>query len=471
MKKTIQVAVLGAGPGGYAAAFLAAGSGFSTLLIDLENHPGGVCLHRGCIPSKALLHLTKLLTDVQEAGKIGLHFGKPIVDLDRIRVWKNEVVQRLTQGLGTQCLRRGVTFIQGKGRLVDDHCLVVEQVDGKQQQIIFEHCILACGSRPSGIPGLDLNKPAILDSSKALNLATIPKTLLVVGGGNIGLELGSVYAALGSEVSLVEMTDGLLPGADRDLVRPLVQRLNHVMASIQTNTRLIALQEENGGLRATLQSGDTQTVKLFENILIATGRQPNVENLGLESLGVRVEGRYVQVGPDKRTSVPSLLAIGDLIGGPLLAHKATQDARVAVSTLLGKQPSTQPKIIPFVTYTDPELAYAGLTESAARQQGVPVKAVRFPWAASGRAHSIERTEGLSKWVVDRQSERVLGVGLVGVNAGELLAQGVLAIEQGLTIREIAQTIHPHPTLSETLMEAAEVFDGESIHYFTPKRHL
>lgn len=468
MHKKTQVVVLGAGPGGYAAAFLAAGHGLSTILVDANSHPGGVCLHQGCIPSKALLHLAKLRMEAQDAEEMGLHFGKPRIDLDRIRAWKNEVVQRLTHGLLAQCQLRGVSFIQGRGRLLDAHTLTVERADGSCEQIAFQNGILATGSRPASIPNMNLDQPNILDSTRALALESIPKTLLVVGGGNIGLELGTVYAALGSQVSLVEMTGGLLPGADRDLIRPVLKRLSGLLESVQTNTRVTALQEVEGHVRVTLQSGDESTQKTFERLLIATGRKPNSTHLGLEAVGVRLEQGFVPVGPDMRTNIPHLLAIGDLIGGPLLAHKATQDARVAVSTLLGKPPPSQ-KVMPFVTYTDPELAYAGLTETEARKQGIKVRAARFPWAASGRAHTMERTDGLSKWVIDPQSQQILGVGMVGPYAGELLAQGVLAIEQRLTIDAVAATIHPHPTLSETLMEAAETFFGESIHYYAKRR--
>ncbi|MBF0462176.1 MAG: dihydrolipoyl dehydrogenase [Magnetococcales bacterium] len=468
MSQSTQVAILGAGPSGYTAAFLAAAHGFSTVLVDAAAQPGGVCLQRGCIPSKALLHVARLLLETREAASMGLQFAPPVVDLERVRTWKAEVVQRLTQGLGEQCQRRGVTFIQGQGRLLDDHTLLVQRADGGEERLAFAQCILATGSRPAGLPGLDPTLPGILDSTQALALTAIPRTLLVVGGGNIGLELGTVYAALGSAVSVVEMAEGLLPGADRDLVRPVAQRLARLFASVQTNTRVVAVQAEEGGLRVTLQSGETRTEQQVERLLVATGRLPNSQSLGLETVGIVPERGFVSVGADKRTAVPHILAIGDLIGGPLLAHKAAHDARMAVATLLGRPPAGQ-RVMPAVTYTDPEVAYAGLTETAARQQGITVRTVRFPWAASGRAHTLERTEGLTKWVVDPQSERVLGVGIVGVNAGELLATGVQAIERGLTVGEVAQTIYPHPTLAETLLESAEVFAGECVHYYAPRR--
>ncbi|MEO5363347.1 MAG: dihydrolipoyl dehydrogenase [Magnetococcus sp. DMHC-8] len=468
MGQSTRVVVLGAGPGGYAAAFLAAGQGLPTVLVDSDSQPGGVCLHRGCIPSKALLHVARLLLDAREAAVMGVAFAAPVVDLERLRGWKEGVVERLTRGLGEQCQRRGVTYVQGRGCLLDDHTLLVQRVDGTEERIGFQECILATGSRPAGLPGLDLTLPGILDSTRALALETIPRTLLVVGGGNIGLELGLVYAALGSAVSLVEMTDGLLPGADRDLVRPVAQRLGRLFASIQTGSRVVAVQAEAGGLRVVLQNGETTTGQWVEALLVATGRQPNSPSLGLERVGITVDRGFVPVDAQMRTVVPHILAIGDLVGGPLLAHKAAHDARVAVAGLLGR-PAVGHRVIPAVTYTDPELACAGLTETSARQQGIPVRTVRFPWAASGRAHTLGRTEGLTKWLVDPQTERVLGVGIVGTQAGEMLAQGVQAIEQGLTVSEVARTVHPHPTLSETLMEAAEVFAGECVHYHAPRR--
>ncbi|MBF0162313.1 MAG: dihydrolipoyl dehydrogenase [Magnetococcales bacterium] len=468
MNRTTPLVVLGGGPGGYTAAFLAAEQGIPTLLLDADSQPGGVCLQRGCIPSKALLQVARLILENREAARMGLHFAPPAIDLAGVRHWKEAVVQRLMGGLAEQCRRRGVTFLQGQGRLLDAHTLLVSHPDGREESLSFDNAILATGSRPAGLPGLDLTLPGIMDSTQALALERIPRTLLVVGGGTIGLELGTVYAALGSAVSVVEKSDGLLPGADRDLLRPLAQRLARLFASVQTQTQVTALQRETDGIRVTVQNGENRTEHWAEALLVATGRLPNSQNLGLEKAGIALERGFVTVGADMRSSVPHILAIGDLIGGAMLAHKAAADARRAVATLTN-QPATGRKVVPVVTYTDPELAYAGLTESAARQQGIPVKAIRFPWAASGRAHTLERTEGLSKWIIDPPSERVLGVGIVGAHAGELLAYGVQALEQGLTIRQVAQTLHPHPTLSETLQEAAELSLGESVHYYAPRR--
>lgn len=469
MSEKNQVVVVGAGPGGYAAAFLAARHGFATTLIDPDVNPGGVCLHRGCIPSKALLHVAKLITTHQEAEKIGLNFSTPVVDLPKIRSWKQEVVARLTRGLGNQCQQRGVKFIRGMARFLDNNTLEVDNFDGGKQKLSFKHAILATGSRPSLIPGLDHQQHGIMDSTQALELETIPSSLLVVGGGNIGLELGTVYAALGSMVSIVEMTNHLLPGADRDMVRPVAQKMARIAQSIQTNTRITQLHSKENRVHVTLQKDETSHEEIFERVLIAIGRTPNGDKLSLENTDVVLDRGCVQVGPDMRTSVKNILAIGDLIGGPMLAHKASWDAKVAINTLLGKPAPTKKSIIPSVTYTDPELAYAGLTETQARKQGIKVKAARFPWAASGRAHTLERTDGTTKWVVDPKTERILGVGMCGYSAGELIAQGVMAIEQGLTIKDITETIFPHPTLSETLLEAADVFMGESVHYYAPKR--
>ncbi len=471
MSETTDIAVIGAGPGGYAAAFLAADHGFSVTLIDPEAHPGGVCLHRGCIPSKALLHASRLLEEAREGAHMGIRFGEPVIDLARLRSWKGEVVQRLTGGLGDQSRRRGITYIQGRAHFLDSRRLEVQPTGGDApRQLGFRHAILATGSRPAGIPGLAADLPGVMDSTAALALETIPKSLLVVGGGNIGLELGTVYASLGSRVSVVEMTAGLLPGADRDLVRPLAKRLAGRLAAIHLKTRVITLEPGDDGLQVTLagENGRSRT-ETFEKILIATGRLPNSESLGLERTRVRLDRGLVRVDAAMKSDDPNILAIGDLIGGPMLAHKAAYEARIAVATLADVSPPPADPVIPAVTYTDPELAWAGLTESAARQRKVPVRAARFPWGASGRAHTLERTEGITKLVLDPDSERILGMGVVGAGAGELIAAGVQAINNGLTARQLSEIIHPHPTLSETVMESAEVFLGHCVHFHAPKR--
>ncbi|MBF0097988.1 MAG: dihydrolipoyl dehydrogenase [Magnetococcales bacterium] len=469
MGKTVPLVVLGAGPGGYTAAFLAAGRGMETVLVDNAPQPGGVCLQRGCMPSKALLHVARLLRESREAEQMGLLFAPPQLDLQRLRDWKEAVVGRLMRGLAEQCQRRGVRYLQGQGELLDGNTLLVQRSDGGEEKIPFAHCILATGSRPMPLPGVSPALPGLWDSTQALALERVPETLLVVGGGNIGLELGTVYAALGSAVTVLEMGAGLLPGADRDLVRPLAQRLANQFQAVLNNSKVTAVEATAGGLQVTVQSGASSHLLQAERLLVATGRMANADLLGLERLGVALERGRVVVAADKRSTVPHILAIGDLIAGPMLAHKAALDARVAVGTLCGEPAPTHAAVMPMVTYTDPELAYAGLTETEARQQGRSVRAVRFPWAASGRAQTLERSEGVSKWIIDPHTEQLLGVGIAGVHAGEMIAQGVQAIEQGLTLQQFRHLVHPHPTLSETLLEAAEVAMGECVHYYAPKR--
>ncbi|WP_130471827.1 dihydrolipoyl dehydrogenase [Candidatus Magnetaquicoccus inordinatus] len=469
MDRSVQLVVLGAGPGGYAAAFLAASRGMQTLLIDTEAEPGGVCLQRGCIPSKALLQVARLLRECREAQQMGLTFAPPQIDLPRLRAWKEEVVTRLTHGLAEQCQRRGVEFLQGQGELCASNRLRVQKADGSVEWITFAHCILAAGSRPLALPGISTNIPGVWDSTQALQLEKIPATLLVVGGGNIGLELGSLYAALGSKVTIVEWSSGLLPGVDRDLLRPFAQRVPSLFASVLTNSKVLAVEPSSAGLQVTVQSGEATLQLATEQMLLATGRRANGDLLGLSSLGIELEQGRVVVSAERRTAIAHIFAIGDLIAGPMLAHKATYDARVAVAALFGEPPPRAEPVIPMVTYTDPEIAYAGLTEGLAKQRGLAVRAVRFPWAASGRAQTLQRTEGVSKMLIDPQSEQILGVGITGVHAGELIAQGVQAIEAGLTVRQFRHLVHPHPTLSESLLEVAEVALGESVHYFVPRR--
>ncbi|MBF0185590.1 MAG: dihydrolipoyl dehydrogenase [Magnetococcales bacterium] len=469
MGRSVPLVVVGAGPGGYAAAFLAAGRGMSTLLIDQGAEPGGVCLQRGCMPSKALLQVARLLRESREAASMGVSFAPPIIDRERIKAWKEEVVGRLMRGLAEQCQRRGVAYLQGRAEFVDANSLLVQDSDGHEERIIFAKCIIAAGSRPMPLPGVAADLPGVWDSTQALQLSRIPETLLVVGGGNIGLELGSVYAALGSAVTVVEMSAGLLPGMDRDLLRPLLQRFAGEFQGVLTNSKVTAVTSDGERLQVTVQNGEEVRQLQTERMLVAIGRLANGDQLGLQRIGVAVERGIIAVAADKRTNVPHILAIGDVIGGPMLAHKASHDAHVAVGSLFGEPPPTHVPVIPLVTYTDPELACAGLTETAARQQGIPVRAVRFPWAASGRAQTLQRSEGVSKWLIDPHTERLLGVGITGLHAGEMIAQGVQAIEQGLTVAQFRRLVHPHPTLSETLLEAAEVAMGESVHYFAPKR--
>ena len=463
--QTTQLAVIGGGPGGYPAAFLAADHGLTVTLVDPEPNPGGVCLYRGCIPSKALLHVARLIEEARAAAAWGVAFGAPQIDIARLRTWKESVVDRLTGGLGQLRQARRVNLIQGRAAFRDSRTLAIQRADGGTETLAFEHAILAAGSTPAQIPGFPAS-PRCWDSTAALALESIPASLLVVGGGYIGLELGSAYAALGSRVTVVEMTAQLLPGADRDLVAPLARRLGQQFAAILLNTKVDSVTETAGGLAVRFAgAGAPQPAEqVFDRVLVAVGRRPNSRDLGLENTRIELDARgFVQVDEQRRTAEPAVFAIGDIAGEPLLAHKATHEGRVAVEALLGRKSVFAPQAIPGVVFTDPEVAWCGLTETQAAAAGRPVKIAKFPWAASGRALTLDRPEGLTKLVLDPETDRLLGVGLTGCGAGDLIAEGVLAIEMGATAADLALTIHPHPTLSETLMEAAEVAAGHCIH--------
>jgi dihydrolipoamide dehydrogenase len=471
MQHTTQVAVIGGGPGGYAAAFLAADLGLQVMLIDQEPNPGGVCLYRGCIPSKALLHVARVLGEARQATAWGITFGEPSIDLGKLVSWKESVVHKLTSGLGDLCKRRRVVFVQGRATLQDAHTLLVRTIQGSEDVVRFDHAILATGSRPTSLPDLRLDSPRVLNSTTALALGDIPPNLLVIGGGYIGLELGTVYAALGTQVTVVELTGGLLPGVDRDLVGILARRLEGAFQAILLNTRVVALQEESQGIRVTLAGGEVQqTAQVFDKVLIAVGRTPNSSGLGLHTTRVAIDQRgFVQVDEQRRTAEPSIFAIGDLTGEPMLAHKAAHEGRVAAEAIAGHRVAFAPQAIPAVVFTDPEIAWCGLTETQARQQKRHVQVARFPWGASGRATTLDRPEGVTKLLIDAETERILGVGIAGYGAGELIAEGVLAVEMAALASDMKLSIHPHPTLSETLMEAAEVFFGQSTHLYRPPR--
>jgi len=467
----LNVAVVGGGPGGYAAAFLAADLGMSVTLIDPELNPGGVCLYRGCIPSKALLHVAKLLEEAHQAKDWGIEFAAPKIDLGRLRSFKENVVKKLTGGLGVLSKQRKVRYVQGRAAFENSNTLSVTKPDGSQESLACDRIIIATGSRPAVVPTLKLDNPRMMDSTGALNLEDIPGTLLVVGGGYIGLELGSVYAALGTRVTVVEMLPGLLPGADRDLVLPLHKRLEKMFESILLNTTVESVKDEGKGIRATLkgQDGNAQE-KIFDRVLVSVGRKPNSEIPGLDKTRVQVGQRgFIQVNKQLQTDDPSIYAIGDVVGEPMLAHKASHEGRTAVEAIAGHKVAFEPNAIPAVVFTDPEVAWAGLTETQAQKENREIKVAKFPWAASGRAITLDRPEGMTKLLLDPQTERVLGVGIVGVGAGEMIAEGVLAIEMAALAKDLALTIHPHPTLSETVMESAEVFFGTSTHIYRPKR--
>ena len=468
-----QLAIVGAGPGGYAAAFLAADLGMQVTMIDSEPRLGGVCLLRGCIPSKALLHVAKAVAEAQHLADWGVAFSAPKIDLDAMRARKEKVIATLTGGLKQLGKKRKVRVIQARARFADSQTLRLEPVDDKPLEddtIRFEHCILATGSRPVAIPGLVLGTDRVMDSTGALELPDVPESMLVVGGGYIGLELGSVYAALGSRVSVVELTDGLLPGADRDLVRPLQKRLEDQFEAIWLNTKVVGAVEKGRTIEVTFEGELDEKVHRFDRVLVSVGRRPNSAGLGLEDTQVEVDERgFVVVDNRQRTADPHILAIGDVAGEPMLAHKAAHQGKVAVEALAGEPAVFDPRAIPAVVFTDPEIAWAGILQTQAEKEGRRVEVAQFPWAASGRAQAVGRTEGLTKWVIDPKSDRVIGCGIVGPGAGDLISEAVLAIEMGAHVRDVAESIHPHPTLSETLAVAAEVRLGTATDVYRPKR--
>jgi dihydrolipoamide dehydrogenase len=458
LSEKADLVIIGGGPGGYAAAFKAAELGQKVTLIDPEPNPGGVCLHRGCIPSKALLHVAKLLTEADEAAKIGVAFSKPKIDLEKVRTWKKEVVETLTSGLGGKMKKMEITLVRGLGKFLNEQTLEMALHNGHTSELAFNQAIIATGSRPVSLPGVDLNNHQILDSTGALQLEEIPRSLLVVGGGYIGLELGSVYAALGSKVSVVEMTEGLLPGCDRDLVSVLKRRLDKTFTEILLRTKVLHVREQKNGVMVEFEKqGEGTSKKRFAKILVAIGRQPNSGNLGLEKTSVKTnEKGFIEVDAQRRTTVPHIFAIGDVAGEPMLAHKAYAEASVAAEVLAGRKSIFDPRAIPAAVFTDPEIAWCGLTETEARERNISVKTAKFPWRGNGRTLTLGRDDGMTKLIVDPDSDRLLGVGMVGPGASELIAEGVAAIEMAALSEDLRKIIHPHHTLSETVYEAAEM---------------
>jgi dihydrolipoamide dehydrogenase len=469
-KDKTALAVIGAGPGGYAAAFAAADMGIAVTLIDPEENPGGVCLYRGCIPSKTLLHIARLIGEAQEAKAWGVDFKVPKINLNRIRGFKEGVVANLTDGLGRLVKQRNITYLRGTAAFEDDHTLAIDSGNGDAGWLEFDSAIIATGSAPAGIPGLDFDSARIMDSTSALEIEEIPKKLLVVGGGYIGLEIGSVYAALGSRITLVELTPQLLPGVDRDLVKVLSRNLDNRFDDIRLETKVLTAKEQKNGIKVTLRGPeDEEQTRLFDRVLVAVGRRPRTDHLGLDRAGVeRGESGFVKVDPFRRTACRHIYAIGDVTGEPMLAHKASHEGRIAAEIIAGRKAAYEPAAIPAVVFTDPEIAWAGLTETDARKNGIDHQTTRFPWAASGRAATLGRSDGLTKMIVDPESERILGVGIAGPSAGEMIAEGVLAIEMAANVTDLGLTIHPHPTLSETVKEAAEIFHGMAPHLYRPK---
>ena len=467
--QNVHVVVIGGGPGGYAAAFYAADLGMKVTLVDMEINPGGVCLFRGCIPSKALLHAAKVLSEAKAASHFGVEFAKPKIDINKLRDWKQGVVKQLTGGLGQMSKLRKITFIQGKAAFENSNTINIQKSDGTEQKLNFEKVILATGSYPIALPFAPKSKN-VLDSTSALEIESVPQKLLVVGGGYIGLELGTVYAELGSDVSVVEMTSGLLPGADRDLAGILEARIETIFKSVMLNTKVVKMEETSNGIAVTFEKDGKASSEEYNKVLVAIGRKPNSANLGLDKAGVELDAKgFVKINPQRQTTNPQIYAIGDIAGEPMLAHKASHEGRVAVEAILGKKSVFEPQAIPAVVFTDPEIAWCGLTELQAQKENRTVKVVKFPWGASGRAITLDRTDGLTKLIIDPQTERILGVGIAGVGAGELIAEGVLAVEMGSVATDLKLSIHPHPTLSETIMETAESFFGHSTHIYRPKK--
>ena len=471
MSTTTQLAVIGAGPGGYAAAFLAADLGMQVTLIDMEANPGGVCLYRGCIPSKALLHVAKLINEAEEAKKWGIEFGEPKISIDKLREFKNGVVNKLTGGLGQLSKQRKVNYIQGKATFVNSNTIAIAKSDGTKEEIICEKIILATGSVPAKVPGLSINSKRLMDSTSALEINDIPKRLLVIGGGYIGLELSTVYSAIGSKVTVVEMLPQLLTGADRDLVAVLERRIKLKMENVFTETKVVDLKEIAAGIKVRLEGKNVaEPEQIFDKVLISIGRRPVTTGFGLENTKVKVNDRgFIVVDNTLKSTDPNIYAVGDIVGNPMLAHKASAEGKVAVEAILGHKVAFEPNAIPAVVFTDPEIAWAGLTEIEARDKGIKVTVAKFPWGASGRATTLDRNDGLTKLIVDPETERILGVAIVGIGAGELIAEGTLAIEMGAVVKDLELTIHPHPTLSETMMFSAELFFGHATDMFRPKR--
>lgn len=463
-----DVAVIGAGPGGYAAAFEAADLGLRTVLIDEDARLGGTCLLRGCIPSKALLHAARLLTDAEDAQSWGIEFGKPKVDLDGLRRRLETIVGKLTKGVQTLAGSRKVELIRARATFKNATTLTLTSSDESRQSLSFGHAIVASGSRPAIPTSLTLDDPRVMDSTGALALPDVPARLLVVGGGYIGLELGTAYQALGSEVTVAEALPRLLNGADPDLVRPLQLRLQRRFKAIRLNTKVDRLEAKKDGVAAVFSDAEGTTTEVFDRVLVAVGRRPNTEQLGLEHTKIAISPQgFIQVDEHRRTAEPTIFAIGDAAGEPMLAHKASHEGLVAARAIAGRK-AVFDAAVPAVVFTDPEIAWCGLTEEAANTAGRAVKIARFPWAASGRATTLGRNDGVTKLVLEAESGRVLGVGICGIGAGELIAEGVLAIEMGAVAEDVAASIHPHPTLSETVMEAGEMFHGQATHLYTSK---
>ena len=460
----VHLVVLGAGPGGYSAAFYAADQGYKVTLVDASDKLGGVCLHRGCIPSKALLHVSGLMAKIRQAKDFGIDFNIPHIDLKILNDWKEGIISKVSDGLGQLCKQRGIAYVTGRGVFVNSNTI---KIFGGQS-IVFDRCVIATGSRPVVPDQFVDSKSVVMDSTEALSLSSIPEKLLVVGGGYIGLEMGTVYSALGSRVTIVEFKDGLLPEVDRDLVRPLQEKLFNEFESVYLGTEVVSIRESGKLGYVTLASVNESKEESFDRVLLSVGRRPNTDEIGIENTKVELDSNgFVKVDLKGQTSDSAILAIGDISGEPMLAHKASHEARIAIDGLMGK--GVTETVIPAVVFTDPEIAWCGLTESEARKKSLKFEVAKFPWRASGRAHTLGRTEGSTKLILQPESKRVLGVGIVGYGAGELIAEGVLAINMGAKADDLSHCIHPHPTLSETIMESADVSLGRATHVYKRPR--
>ncbi len=464
-----EIVVVGAGPGGYAAAFYAADLGKKVILLERDLRLGGVCLNRGCIPSKALLYAAHSITTARESEHRGISFGSPTLDLAKLRTWKESIITKLSGGIAQLAKMRGVQVMTGRGYFEDSHKLRLETEQG-QQFIHYEQAIIAVGSRSAMPKAFDLGNPRIMTSREALEVEDIPENLLVIGGGYIGMELGTVYATLGSKVVLVEALDTILAGADPDLARPVVAYAKKAFKEVRLKTKVSKMATVGKQIKVEFELDGKKTEESYDRVLVAVGRSPNANDLGLENTKVTLDDKgFIQVNDKQQTTDPAIYAIGDIAGGVLLAHKASKEARIAVEVIVGESSSFTNVTIPAVVFTDPELAWCGLTEAEAKAKGIAVQVAKFPWAASGRALSFDRTDGLTKLIIEPETDRILGVGIVGAGAGELISEGVLAVEMGATAMDLALTVHPHPTLSETIMEAAEAFYGHATHTFTRKK--
>jgi dihydrolipoamide dehydrogenase len=464
-----EIVVVGAGPGGYGAAFYAADKGKQVILVEKDRRLGGVCLNRGCIPSKALLHATKMLGEARESAHRGITFGAPRIELDKLRAWKDSILLKLSQGISFLAQKRGVRVLAGRGYFENSRTLRVETAEG-QLFVEYGHAIVAVGSRAAMPKAFDLGNPRIMTSREALEVEEIPGDLLIVGGGYIGMELGTVYAALGSRIVVVEALDKILAAADPDLVRPIVNYATKAFQEIRLRTKVAGMATAGKRIKVSFDTDGPLQDELYDRVLVAVGRTPHCDDLGLENTKVeRDEKGFIKVNDKQQTADPAIYAIGDVVGGAMLAHKASKEARIAVEVLGGEPSAFKDVIIPAVVFTEPELAWCGLSEAEARAKGLNVEVAKFPWSASGRALTFDHPEGMTKLIIESQTERVLGVGIVGHGAGELIGEGVLAVEMGASVRDLAESVHPHPTLSETIMECAEAFYGHATHTLTRRK--